>query len=427
MLRVLFSVLAVVVAVLAVVLEQPILYAAAAVLLLIALALVMSSMRRQRRDEPPPYASRPLPSTASSEPDLKSLGIMEIRPKQPAATAPVANGAPPPKADGPAPDDEVQARPMKVYGLPTGEPVAQAEQQTAPASKPDASARGALEACLDAVCAALGAGAACLLKQEDFSLDYRVVAGVGGARPSGHVFSTPAPLLAAHMARQAVTVRAVEAGDLDPACLGYRDGDGVREVALAPVPAASETDFYILLADAAEDEALRSRYARTLMVQFADVLSTLLDVPPPAVDEPRSRLEIIAEEMDRARTLDRDLALALVYLNRAEDVSALGAAAVGEAEHLLDERLRRATRHGRIERFGEMTYGVFLDGSVREVEAWSTRAQQALQGGTGALGGGVSIGIAILQDRHQSADAFRADATEALREAFVSGTCTILE
>ena len=41
--------------------------------------------------------------------------------------------------------------------------------------------------------------------------------------------------------------------------------------------------------------------------------------------------------------------------------------------------------------------------------------------------GGVSIGIALLQDRHKDADDFRADATEALREAFESGATTIIE
>jgi hypothetical protein len=33
----------------------------------------------------------------------------------------------------------------------------------------------------------------------------------------------------------------------------------------------------------------------------------------------------------------------------------------------------------------------------------------------------------MLQERHQDADAFRQDATDALREAYESGTCTIVE
>ena len=131
--------------------------------------------------------------------------------------------------------------------------------------------------------------------------------------------------------------------------------------------------------------------------------------------------------MEQARHEGQTLALALVYLNQAERIAEAGDATVNEAEHLLESRLQRATQRGRIERFGELTYGVFYDGDLPEVETWGAQVQEMLAMETGLLEGGVSIGIAVLQDRHDTPDVFRADATEALREAYETGTCTILE
>ncbi len=126
-----------------------------------------------------------------------------------------------------------------------------------------------------------------------------------------------------------------------------------------------------------------------------------------------------------ARARNQLLALALVYLNQAEALADEGL--VAEAEHVLAARLRQTTGHRRIERFGELTYGVFCDGDLPEIEAWGAQVQQALADETGLLEGGISIGIALLQDRHQHPDDLRTDATEALREALKTGTCTILE
>ena len=53
--------------------------------------------------------------------------------------------------------------------------------------------------------------------------------------------------------------------------------------------------------------------------------------------------------------------------------------------------------------------------------------QRVMAEESGWLEGGVSIGIAVLQDRHEGPNDLRADATEALREAYQTGACTILE
>jgi GGDEF domain-containing protein len=131
--------------------------------------------------------------------------------------------------------------------------------------------------------------------------------------------------------------------------------------------------------------------------------------------------------MDRARREGGPLALALVHLNRADAVAAEGPVVLAAAEKALKTALQASAPDQRIERFGELVYGVFYRAPVPEVEAWAARLQSSLAEAGGWLEGGVSIGVAVLQDRHQTPDQFRADATEALREAYESGSCIILE
>lgn len=506
MIRILFSVLAVVAAVLALVLDRPVLYAVAAAMLLIVVIVWMTVAWRRHRTAV--HSFKPV-TTAPPAPEenLQSLGILEIRPKEPAprpqpdaeaATplvktplpdeAPLAPTLPdaseavpaegPPEPSEAAPVEEIlaeetladstqeeaedllEAEDLSEADLTTQEPadatLAPTEEATASLKEfvlqsagpdadvqtngvkpfaPDPHDEAVLGPYLQALRAALNAHTVCLLKQEDIALDYRVVALVneGGPAPSGHTFSATTPLLTARMAEHGVTtVRPVNAEDLLQSSLGYSDApEAVRQVALAPVPIQTSPDTYFLLADTPRTDLLNHPRARTLLTQFARLLATLLDsatAVPVSTESPlRPRREIIAEEMEQARARNQVLALAIVYLNQAEDIALAGEAAVAEAEDLLRLRLGHAARTGRVVRFGELTYGVFYDGHLLEVEAWGTQIQEALSEETGLLEGGVSIGIALLQDRHETPDAFRADATEALREAYETGTCTILE
>ena len=477
MIRVLFSALAVVAAVLAIVLEQPILYGAAAVMLLIVAILWIAVARQRHRAAVKPF--KPV-TTAPPAPEenLKALGIMEIRPKtpsrpasseagEPAAPA-EANSDPPASEAAPVEEPALEETPVEDRPEPAGPaPVeATAEPDASPASalkefviqpaetdarveahsngmKPSAQrhAETVLRPFLQALRAALGAHTVCVVKQEDVAFDYQVMARAGedGTRPPADAFTTTTPLLTASMARQPVTVRRVDADDLSRRNLGYSTRpEAIRRVALAPVPRPeSDLNTYFLLADTPRTDLLNQPQAHTLMSQFARLLGVLLDAPAPApaastpapAPEPstRPRREIIAEEMEQARARNQVLALALVYLNRAEDIAEAVEEAIADAEHLLKARLVQAAHNSRVVRFGELTYGVFYDGDLPEVEAWGAQVQEALARETGLLEGGVSIGIALLQDRHQTPDAFRADATEALREAYETGTCTILE
>ncbi len=496
MIRVLFSVLAVVAAVLAIVLEQRLLYVVAAAMLLIVVILWIAVARRRHRAATksfkPVMTAPPAP-----EENLKALGIMEIRPKE-SAPSRLSNAGEPATPSEPAeaarieePPAEALTEPAAPEAAPPATPIEESssleetpieeppepaattpeeallEEGAAPASAlkefvihsaqagatAEAHSNGLEQAdaqrhtetvlgpFLQSLRAALGAHTVCVLKQEEVAFDYQVMAfdSADDTTPSSDAFTTTIPLLTASMARQPVTVRRVDADDLPRHNLGYSARpEAIRRVALAPAPRPeSDPNTYFLLADTPRTDLLNRPQARALLSQFARLLGVLLDAsvpapattaPTPATQQPmRPRREIIAEEMEQARARDQLLALALVYLNRAEDIAIAGEDTVGDAEHLLKARLTQAARNSRVERFGELTYGVFYDGDLPEVEAWGAQIQETLARETGLLEGGVSIGIALLQDRHQTPDAFRADATDALREAYETGTCTILE
>ena len=143
--------------------------------------------------------------------------------------------------------------------------------------------------------------------------------------------------------------------------------------------------------------------------------------------KPRPRSEIIAEEMERADRNNTHLALVLVHLNRSESIARAGDAAVQSAEEALRDRLHRAAPEQRVERFGELTYGVFFRGGLSRVEPWAIEMQNQMDAATGELEGGASIGVAMRGSRHATPEALRADATQALHEAYKTGTCTIIE
>lgn len=436
MIRVLFSVLAVVVAVLAVVLDQPLLYVAAAVLLLIAFMALLSAMRRRHRE------AQPLYTKPSPEDELKSLGIMEIRPKDPALKASregdgLAGEVARPEASLPPesahPPREMPPREMKAYGASEEHPVeetatAPPEERTAlPMASRSSHDTTVLEPYLQALRAAIDARVVCLLKQEDIQPEYDVLMLVSANRMrKGRSFTARDPLLTAGMTQHPVTVRHIGEGGMPVESLGYtRSPDAVRQIAIAPIPRPDDPYAYYLVADTTEDEGLSTARCRTLMAQFARLLATLLDTPDAEREQAvRPRREIIAEEMIHARNEDYDLAMALIYLNRAEAIADEGDAAIRAAERLMESRLRESVE-GRIERFGELTYGVFYHGT--DVETWGGSIQHAFFSTSGLLDGGVSIGIAILEPHHESPQDFRQDAMQALSAAFESGSCVILE
>jgi len=324
---------------------------------------------------------------------------------------------------------------------------------------------------VETVRAALGAHTVCLLVQEDVVLDYdiRAIASAeADVRRTGH-FSTQEPLLTATMAQQSVTIRPLDGPEAVEEFLGYYQTDvDIDHVALAPVQRPNDPTTYFLLADARPDTDLGTRRARRLLERFAETLALILeddgDPPLEALDlsdevdrsggsttttaseaaaaerahaaeqdakensSPRPRSEIIAEEMAAADEESEPLALVLVHLNRAEALAREGNGVVAQAERKLRGRLEDAAPGSRVTRFGELTYGVFFRGHVGSVEPWAADLERELAEETGMLEGGVSIGVAMRTHRHDNRpEDLRADATEALREAYESGAATIIE
>lgn len=465
MMRALLISLAIVIAVLAFVLDQVWLYWAAGALLVAAIVIVVSRMWR-RYQEAVQFRSEEQSGPRHAE--LSDLGILEVRPRTegeppdgPGSDAPVdepvpsggepsepAESAPPPElsVSEPRPDqagaEDTDAEQAQAEVSADEAPAEPAEQPPRPeASKPLPASHPVFGPSLQALRAAVDSHTACLLVQEDVMLTYRIAAVASrsdAARVTGS-FETDAPLLSAGMSQEAFTAFPVGEDGIDPALLGYYEHvPEVTHIAFAPVPTPSEAATYFLVADAVDADFHQPR-AKKIITEFAELLGVLIEAeaadeaPAPAApspaepEKPRPRREIIAEEMEEAQRASVPLALALVHLNRAEKLSQRGSDVVGDAESTLQARLERSAPRSRVERFGELTFGVFYNGDVVDVEPWAERLQDEMAATDGLLAGGVSIGVAMLRDETQSPEALREDATEALWMAYETGTCTIVE
>ncbi|MEF8816521.1 MAG: GGDEF domain-containing protein [Salinibacter sp.] len=435
---------------------------------------------RYQEDQTSP--ERPRPEPDADDASLDELGIMDIQPQEagPAASDAASDEAadrgaePPPAATAPPEPPPPSDAPAEATPSPTPESSPPSSPEAQPTPEPSDSPTAPVFApLLEAARAALDAQTVCLLVQEDVALTYRIEAAASrapSARSSGS-FDTQTPLLTATMSRESVTHRSLTGAEVAVEDLGYYDDPpAVDHLALAPVaqPDASATTF--LLADAPSDVDLGSSRARTVLSHFADTVALLLDADrspdaaeaepssedadvgqdtdvvqdadllsqktngtveadtepddDPDQESPRPRRELIAEEMEAAQSASEPLALALVHLNRAESIARQGEEAVASAERLFQARLEQKAPNRRVERFGELTYGVFFRAGPDTIEPWIADFEGAMADEEGQLEGGASVGVAMWTD--ESPEALRTAATEALREAYETGTCTIV-
>ncbi len=487
MIRAFLLVAAVLVVVLAVVVDQPWLYGvAAAVLLGVLGTLARRFWNAYRQEEVENDRSDP----AAGETSEEDLGVMEVRhPEEEDEGATETDAAPtdedavsegeetgPPEWAAEAAQEDEETR-MDWEEQDWEEQVAsggeQAEDETEQTSSPVYSdERPVLAPFLESLRASIGAQSVCLLVQEEVALEYRIEA-LASVQPDVKyegTFETREPLLTATMSRQSVTVRSLN-GDGRRDLGYYGTVPAITQAAVAPVSRPNTSSTVFLMADATSEVDLERSEARSLMEHFSDTVALLLDaregrsdrpvqVAPeagteadpgdgataeanpasasmePAPDprepdeeteaaEPRPRREIIAEEMEAADAASEDLALVLVHLNRAESIARQGEEAVATAERHLRSRLEDLAPGRRVERFGELTYGIFMRSGVDAVEGWAADLQDSMAKETGTLEGGVSVGVAVRDVRHD-AESLRADATDALLEAYETGTCTII-
>jgi hypothetical protein len=284
--------------------------------------------------------------------------------------------------------------------------------------------------------AGLDAYTVCLLRQEE-GLRYHVEAIVSQnsyARGQGS-FSASEPLLTGREPFSVAVHSRIGGDGFAPGGLGYyHEPIAVRQLAMAFVSLPSSPETYLLVVDSMHDGSLETASARLLVEQYARLLQTLLSpevrrdldaaTTPPGH---KPRRDIIADEMQKARQEAQPLALALVFLNRGEEVSRSGDNDIRELESAFVARLREVIRAERIEKFGELTYGVFYRGDASRVASWASHLQTSFVDAEGQLRGGVSVGVALLNPRHESPEDLRSDATAALQEAFQTGECTIVE
>ena len=483
MLRVFLVLLAILLAVLAFVFDRSWLYVGAGLPLAGVLGLVGWQMwtryqRHQQRE-----ATRR--DENDVEEDLEQFGIVDVRPEdaedasasaatstapeEPTAAAPIpadatadprtstpSSNPAPPALDHPAvtAPDEASGKDESSEtsrAAPDDEELAEDDDRD-PAGTSSSDDTG-LSPLLASARAALGAQTVCLLVQEDVTLEYRIEAcasATADVQTTG-TFETKRPLLSARMSRQAVAVQSLD--DETRSALGYyrHPPESLTQMAVAPVQRPDDPATIFLLADTDGATDLASSRARRLLEHYAEMADLLLDSAPPAPQEstdqetdppnamrdsdgsetsnedlPPPRRTIIAEEMDAAQDTADDLALALVHLNRAESIARRGEDTVATTERRMRARLEQEVPGQRIERFGELTYGIFLRGDAEEAEQWAVALQDAMADETGALEGGISVGVAVQGPSHTEPERLRADATEALREAYETGTCTIV-
>lgn len=459
MLRSLLALLAVLVTGLAFLFDRPWLYVVTGLIVIGGLGTLgwwlWTTYKSEERDRP-----RPTPEPDDSDPALEDLGIVDIKPEGATVDTETDASSPTPHSgSGESPNHE-RGRPVP----------SSSEESPAPTNEPSGAPSGdesteeapVLGPLLESLRAAIDARTVCLLVQEDVALTYRIeaLASTHASVQSSGTFDTQTPLLTATMSRESVTLRSLAEEKIAIEDLRYYDDPPpVDHLAAAPVsrPDTSSTTF--LLADAPAGRDLDASEARTLLDHFSDTVALLLstrqsssspsepgtseeqvngqhpgsDAPPENVESsatddssPRPRHEIIAEEMEAAQAADGDLALALVHLNRAESIARRGDEAVASAERLFQDRLEQLVPNQRIERFGELTYGIFFREGPDAVEPQVADLETTMAREDGELEGGVSVGVALWGGRNHNPKALRAEATEALREAYETGTPTIV-
>jgi len=440
---------------------------------------VWTDYRKHRR-----YASKST-DEAVSEGELEDLGIVDVRPEdrdgdrvESAAShdptvdrtgqASPADDAPDSSSRSETSSSPVTPSTKVAPGIPDPDAVASKRSEHPDGSAPatdrlSSSDQPVLEPLLRSARSALSAHTVCVLAQDEMALKYRIVACVSKSekvRPEG-TFETQAPLLTARMAHRSTTVQAL--GEDERRDLGYyQEAPAVLgQMAVAPVPRPDLSTTVFLLADAMKGMELESARVRSLLEQYAETVGLLADeeilsqagnsrspnqdestavrsvAAPTATEDERSvgetsgeadrpRRALIAEEMADRDEADDPLALALVLLNRAQSIARQGDEAVRHAERLFKNRLEDLAPAARVERFGELTYGVFVPENVDELEAWAVELQETMAQETGALEGGVSVGLAVQNRPDERPERLRANAAEALREAYETGTCTIV-
>lgn len=411
--------------------EQWYFFLPAAALVVIAVFAWISLGRRKK-------ASRATSIPAEDPQTEPSEGIISIRPIGPKASSTNTEQATeeeePAGTEAPEPDRQTAAAPTtEIKNDSVTKPDTESDSEpdshrysesgdngeTRFSSLPNPDDSRVLNGILEGFRSSIGAHAVGALRQlTDDGHEFSILgtAGMDWAKTRGDRIRFQVPLLrkSQHMA-----IRSVNATDLPARYLNYSFNAGViKRVSITRIGATS----IVLLLDTVEDYGLMHPRTEDLIELFAQTLNVLFYREDPM----RPRHEIISEEIARARARGQELALALVLLNNAESVSKLGQGLIQQVEDSMLTSLQRSSLSHRVEKFGELMFGVFTDGRRPSLEVWHKQVRAAFEEDDVNLDGGITIGIAVLSERHTDAIALREDARNALVEAFNRGGRTVI-
>ena len=475
MLRVVFIILAIATLPLAIVLGQLALYALALVLVATAAYLTTRKLRKAHNDIPESFMKAPMPP----EVDLSSLGIVDIRPVTSTATGSKnkiatdlfdsvefisasdhEDGSEFENVDdepglstvrddsdviSPADSDDRAPQLPGIGELATAVSRVKTRRSRATILVSQASSRRLTSVLLPAMTslrASLNAYTVCLLRRDVRPLRFHVEAIVSQnsyARPQGS-FALSQPFGSAG-STELISIIPERTGSGVPSdLLGYYyEHIPVEQLAVVEFSGDSQASNYVLIADSMEPGLFDAPQAMQMLQQYGVLIKSILDTETEEetfvqreLDSEngsnlvRPRREIIREEMENARSNDSPLSLALVFLNSGEKMAGATAEEIDIVETEFELRLKAVAVEGVVEHFGELTYGIFFHGPLENVAAWAGNLQSSFARESGLLEGGISVGVAMLGERHDGPDEFRAEATAALREAFDSGECTIV-
>jgi hypothetical protein len=218
---------------------------------------------------------------------------------------------------------------------------------------------------------------------------------------------------------EAVAIHAVGENGVSTTQLKYsRTPANITNLGIAAVGQTS----YLLLADTIDESGLSHPRATELLEAFGNTLSLMLYREDPN----RPRREIITEEMARARQQGTQLALAITVPQKAEILTRSYGDVLSKTEQLFSECLQSAAPDSRVVKFGEITYGIFIDGRKEQLETWHKDIQSAIKNQGGLLTGGIYVGIARMTEKHKSPDDLRDEATRALIRAHEGPAQTVI-
>ncbi|MEM1116092.1 MAG: hypothetical protein AAF845_08335 [Bacteroidota bacterium] len=367
-----------------------------------------------RRSEPPRTPPPPLD-------DLSSLGLSEVRVASPASDGdpeaePDTSPEPAPEAGAPEAETTPDPEPAAAEAVPSSEAMT-ARPVTAPRSRPrpsrsrmnapyvapdsdlwdgDGLAAGLLLASL----AEHLTGPAAVLHHDPEAGVYTVDAfGGDGDVPEAVeaegtlLHSTPQDLVVTHLdADHLGGLEAFGAG----ACVRALDAPPSRRALLV-----------VGVGEHAPDEATTA-----LIGRYADLLAEITDLDEPEPAEPAApvpRAVLIEEEQAACAEAGDPLAFALVTLADAEALLTQDTPeTVAAAEAALRDRLGEAPSVRRVEPFGDLLFGVFLDLDREGAAAWCRDLAQA----------DPPLFIGAVAPADGDPQAVREAATEALRDAY---------